>query len=84
MIIPATPGRDYSFLVSVGSLLTVFGFLTSRATTVGTSDILFLLGLGLHLATLLRLVTPTSEVDAVLEYFLKIVHGLNDGTVLRP
>ena len=84
MIIPATPGRDYSFLVSVGSLLTVFGFLTSRATTVGTSDILFLLGLGLHLATLLRLVTPTSEVDTVLEYFLKIIHFLNDGTVLRP
>ena len=47
-------------------------------------DILFLLGLGLYLATLPRLVTPTSEVDAVLEYFLKIVHGLNDGTVLRP
>ena len=74
MIIPATPGRDYSFLVSVGSLLTVFGFLTSRATTVGTSDILFLLGLGLHLATLLRLVTTTSEVDAVLEDTLEIVH----------
>ena len=74
MIIPATPGRDYSFLVSVGSLLTVFGFLTSRATTVGASDILFLLGLGLHLATLLRLVTTTSEVDAVLEDTLEIVH----------
>jgi len=76
MIIPATPGRDYSFLVSVGSLLTVFGFLTSRATTVGASDILFLLGLGLHLATLLRLVTTTSEVDAVLEDTLEIVHFL--------
>ena len=85
MIIPATPGRDYSFLVSVGSLLTVFGFLTSRATTVGTSDILFLLGLGLHLlAIVLRLVTSASEVDAVLENMLKIVHdsffcnGLHD------
>ena len=70
--------------MSVGPLFTVFGLLTSRAATVGTSDILLLLGFGLHLATLLRLVTPTSEVDAVLEYFLEIVHGLNDGTVLRP
>ena len=51
---------------------------------MSTRDILFLLGLGLYLATLPRLVTPTSEVDAVLEYFLKIVHGINDGTVLRP
>ena len=40
---------------------------------MGTSDILFLLGLGLHLATLLRLVTTTSEVDAVLEDTLEIV-----------
>ena len=74
MIIPATPGRDYSFLVSVGSLLTVFGFLTSRATTVGTSDILFLLGLGLHLAGIFRLITSTTEVDAVFKDMLKIVH----------
>ena len=68
----------------VRPLLTVFGFLTSRAATMSPRDILFLLGLGLYLATLPRLVTPTSEVDAVLEYFLKIVHFLNDGTVLRP
>ena len=68
----------------ISPLLTVFGFLTSRAATMSPRDILFLLGLGLHLATLLRLVTPTSEVDAVLEYFLKIIHFLNDGTVLRP
>ena len=84
MIIPATPGRDYSFLVSVGSLLTVFGFLTSRATTVGTSDILLLLGFGLHLAIVLRLVTSTSEVDTVFEYVLKVVHRLNDGRGGRP
>ena len=65
--------------MSVGSLLTVFRLLTGRTAAVGTSDILFLLGLGLHLAIVLRLVTSTSEVDAVFEYVLKIVHGLNGG-----
>ena len=66
--------------MSVSPLLTVFGFLTGRATTVGTSDILFLLGFGLHLAIVLWLVSSTSEVDAVFEYVLKIVHRLNGGT----
>ena len=66
--------------MSVGSLLTVFRLLTGRATTVGTSDILFLLGFGLHLAIVLWLVSSTSEVDAVFEYVLKIVHRLNGGT----
>ena len=80
MIIPATSGRDYSFLVSVGSLLTVFGLLTGRAAAMSTCDILFLLGLGLHLlAIVLRLVTSTSEVDTVFEYVLKIIHRLSDG-----
>ena len=72
---PCRCGRDYSFLMSVGTLLTVFRFLTGRTAAVGTSDILFLLGLGLHLlAIVLRLVSSTSEVDAVLENMLKIVH----------
>ena len=67
--------------MSVCPLLTVFGLLTSRTATMSTSDILFLLGLGLHLlAIVLRLVTSTSEVDAVFEYVLKIVHRLNGGT----
>ena len=79
---PCRCGRDYSFLMSVGTLLTVFRFLTGRTAAVGTSDILFLLGLGLHLlAIVLRLVTSASEVDAVFEYVLKIVHRLNDGTI---
>ena len=58
----------------IGPLLTVFGFLTGRAAAVGTSDILLLLGLGLHLAIVLRLVSSSPEVDTVLEYILKIVH----------
>ena len=70
--------------MSVGTLLAVFGFLTGRTAAVGTSDILLLLGFGLHLAIVLRLVTSASEVDAVLEDTLKIVHisffcnGLHD------
>ena len=66
---------DFLFLVPVCTLLAILGFLTSRAATVGTSNILLLLGLGLHLlAIVLRLVTSASEVDAVLEDTLKIVH----------
>ena len=73
-----------SFLMPVGPLLTVFGFLTCRAAAVGTGDILLLLGLGLHLAIVFQLVSSTSEVDAVLKDVLEIVHMLNDGIVLRP
>ena len=69
--------------MSVSPLLTVFGFLTCRAATVSTSDILLLLGLGLHLAIVFRLISSTSEVNAVLKDVLEIVHMLNDGIVLR-
>ena len=61
--------------MSVGPLFTVFGLLTSRAATVGTSDILLLLGFGLHLATLLGLITAPSEIDTVFEDILKIIHS---------
>ena len=65
--------------MAVGTLLTVFGFLSCRAATVSTSDILLLLGLGFHLLSIvLRLVSSTSEVDAVFEYILEIVH-INGG-----
>lgn len=60
--------------MAVGTLLTVFGFLPGRAATVSTCDILFLLGLGLHLAGIFRLITSTTEVDAVFKDMLKIVH----------
>ena len=41
---------------------------------MGTCDILLLLGLGLYLAIVFRLVAASSEVDAVLQDVLKIVH----------
>ena len=69
--------------MSVGTLLTVFGFLTGRTAAVGTSDILLLLGFGFHLAIIFRLVTSTSEIDTVFEYVLKVVHRLNDGRGVR-
>ena len=59
----------------VRPLLTVFGFLSGRAATVGTGDVLFLLGLGLDLAVVLGLIAAPSEVDAVFEDILKIVHS---------
>ena len=45
---------------------------------MGSRNILLLLGFGLHLAIVLWLVTSTSEVDAVFEYILEIVH-INGG-----
>ena len=69
--------------MTIGTLFAVFGLLPCRAATVSTSDILLLLGLGLHLAVVLWLVTSTSEVDAVFEDPLKIVH-INDGIGVHP
>ena len=82
MNIPANR-RGYLFLVPVGTLFAILGFLSGRAAAMSPSDILFLLGFGLHLAVVLRLVTSASEVDAVLEDMLEIIHSLNDGTASR-
>ena len=62
------------FFMAVSPLFAILGLLTGRATAMSPSDILFFLGLGLHLAIILWLVTSTSEVDAVFEDVLKIVH----------
>ena len=56
----------------VGPLLTVFGFLSGRATTVSTSDILFLLGLGFYLVILCARTTATTKRNAVLQNLLEI------------
>ena len=60
--------------MTIGTLFAVFGLLPSRTATVSTCDILLLLGLGLHLAFVLGFVASASEVDAVFEDSLKIVH----------
>ena len=52
----------------VSPLLTVFGFLLGRATTVSTGYILFLLGLGLHLAGIrIFPFAATAEADTILQ-----------------
>ena len=56
----------------IGTLLTVFGFLLGRTTTVGTSDILLFLGLGLYLVVLFARATATTEVNAILQNLLEI------------
>ena len=56
----------------IGTLLTVFGLLLGRAATVGTSDILLFLGLGLYLVLLLTGATATTEVNAILQNLLEI------------
>ncbi len=69
--------------MTIGTLATDVGLLLGRTATMGTSDVLLLLGLGLHLAIIFWLVTSSSEVDAVLEYILKVVHRFNDGIGAR-
>ena len=69
--------------MSVGTLLSVFGFLPCRAAAVSSCNVLFLSGFGLHLAVVFLLVASTAEVDAVLEDVLKVVHRLSDGTGVR-
>ena len=53
-------------------LLTVFGLLSCRATTVSTSDILFLFGLGLYLVFLLARTTTTTKRNTVLQNLLEV------------
>ena len=60
------------FLMSVGTLFAVLCLLTGRAATMGTSDVLFLLSLGLHLVIILARTATTSEADTVLQDMLKI------------
>ena len=57
----------------VSPLLTVLGFLTGRAGTVGTGDILLFLRFGLHLVVTIACTSSTTEGDAVLQDALKIV-----------
>ena len=68
--------------MTIGTLLTVFCLLAGTAAPMGSRDILLLLGFGLYLAIVLRLVTSASEVDAVFEDILKVVH-INDGINVR-
>ena len=68
--------------MSVGTLLAVFGLLSGRTATVGTGDILLLLGFGLHLTVVLRLITASAEADAVFKDILEIVH-INGGIALH-
>ncbi len=68
--------------MTIGTLFTVLCLLAGTAATMGSRDILLLLGFGLYLAIVLRLVTSTSEVDAVFEDILKVVH-INDGINVR-
>ena len=67
--------------MSVSSLFTVFRLLTGRTAAMGSRDVLLLLGLGLYLAVVLRFITTSTEVDAVFEDILKIIHKLSGGRV---
>ena len=76
-------GFLFLFLMTIGTLFAVLCLLSGAAAAMRSSDILLLLGLGLHLAIIFWLVTSSSEVDAVLEYILKVVHRFNDGIGAR-
>ena len=61
-------------MLAVGTLLAVFGLLAGRAAAVGTGDVLFFLGLGLHLALFgVAVFTAAPKRDAILQYALEII-----------
>ena len=63
---------QHSLLVSVRPLLTVLGLLAGRARAMSPGDILFLLGLGLHLVLFLARSPTPSERDAVHKNILEV------------
>lgn len=63
---------------AVGPLLPVLGFLLGRAGAVGTRDILFLLGFGLHLVVGRFRPRCLLEGDAIDKQILKIIHKRAD------
>ena len=58
--------------MTVSPLLTVLGFLPGRARTVGTGDILFLLGLGLYFVLFLAGTASSAKGDAIDEDILEV------------
>jgi len=56
----------------VGPLLTVFGFLTSRAATVSTGNVFLFLGLGLDLVIIFTRTTATTKRYAIYEDILEV------------
>lgn len=64
-------------MFSIGSLLAILRLLLGRATAVGTSDVLLLLGFGLYLACALAFLGRTLEYDtATGNYLINIRHNL--------
>lgn len=64
--------------MAVRPLLSVFGFLHSRARTVGTGDVFLFLGFRLHFAVVFLFSSAAAERNAVFQNGLEIVvfcHG---------
>ncbi len=57
----------------ISPLLTVFGFLSGRAATVGTGDVFLFLGFGLYLVFLLSGTTAATKRYAVFQDTLEVV-----------
>ena len=58
--------------MAVCPLLTVLGFLPGRARTVGTGDILFLLGLGLYFVLFFAGTASSAKGDSINEDVLEV------------
>ena len=71
-------------LMAVGPLFAVLGLLACRARAMGTGNVFFLLGLGLHLVVLTTATTgSTSEDQSALDNIVYICHRavrINGGT----
>lgn len=73
------------FLVPVGTLLAVFSLLAGRPAAVRSGDILFLLGLGFHLAAVVIVLLPcrTEHYSAASNYVVDVCHILKGKKVKR-
>lgn len=73
--------RLKSFLMAVGTLLTVFGFLTGRATAMSAGDISFLLSFGLHFSVLPSVIVSrlAEHYSATGYYIINVTHRVFKG-----
>lgn len=63
-----------AFLVSVGALLAIFGFLTCAARTMSTGYIFLFLGFGLNLVAAFLLRGSPENKSATKQYLVNLVH----------
>ena len=67
--------------MTVSPLLAILGFLTCRAAAVGTGDVFFLLGLGLHFVLIGVALGHSFEHQTTAGYYIIYIRHISDGKV---